>query len=154
MKGDLEKCEQAGCSGYLPKPIDVDGLLHLIVEKVGHSTEGKRDFAISCIDRPCPSSEAIRSLLPTDDPELREVVGEFIETLHLRLDEMQTAGENGELTKLGELAHWLKGAGGTVGFDCFTAPAGNLEQAVRSAEPNGIAASLRELQVLGSRVVV
>jgi PAS domain S-box-containing protein len=154
MKGDLEKCEQAGCSGYLPKPIDVDGLLRLIVEKVGLSTEAKRDFAISCINPAIPSPDAIHSLLPTDDPELREVVGEFIETLRVRLDDMQTAGETGELAKLAGLAHWLKGAGGTVGFDCFTAPAGNLEHAAKSAERDGIAASLRELKSLGNRVVI
>jgi CheY-like chemotaxis protein/HPt (histidine-containing phosphotransfer) domain-containing protein len=154
MKGDLERCEHAGCSGYLSKPIDVDGLLRLIVETVGHSTGLNRDFTISCIDQPFPSSDAIRSLLPTDDPELRAVVGEFIETLHVRLDEMQTAIEKGELAQLAEFAHWLKGAGGTVGFDCFTAPAASLEVAAKSEQQDGIGASMRELQSLGNRVAV
>jgi HPt (histidine-containing phosphotransfer) domain-containing protein len=67
---------------------------------------------------------------------------------------MQAAGDSSDFARLAELAHWLKGAGGTVGFDCFTAPAGSLEQAAKSGEQSRIEASLSELQSIGSRIVV
>ena len=34
MKGDIEKCLQAGATGYLSKPIDVDKLIKLMQELV------------------------------------------------------------------------------------------------------------------------
>ena len=41
---------------------------------------------------------------------------------------MRRACEQDDLTQLAKLAHWLKGSGGTAGFDDFTAPAAELEQ--------------------------
>jgi HPt (histidine-containing phosphotransfer) domain-containing protein len=96
----------------------------------------------------------IRSLLPTDDDELRAVVSDFVGALQQRMCEMKAAHGEGKLSDLAGLAHWLKGAGGTVGFDCFTAPAARLESAAKSGERDSVAATLRELQGLCDRVVV
>ena len=52
------------------------------------------------------------------------------------------------------LAHWLKGAGGTVGYDDFTAPARNLETLSKAGDAQGTRAALDELRGLEARLVV
>ena len=42
-------------------------------------------------------------------------------------------------------AHWLKGAGGTVGFAEFTEPARGLEQAARGKDLHGVAQIMTEI---------
>ena len=41
---------------------------------------------------------------------------------------MEAAFEHGHMEELARLAHWLKGSGGTVGYDDFTEPAALLEE--------------------------
>ena len=57
----------------------------------------------------------------------------FVEQLPAKLQAMQAALERRDLAELAALAHWLKGAGGTVGFDAFFEPARKLEQQPRQA---------------------
>ena len=54
--------------------------------------------------------------------------------------------------ELAASAHWLKGAGGTVGFECFTDPARRLEQAARRAQPQEAENCLREIDCLVERI--
>jgi len=51
-------------------------------------------------------------------------------------------------------AHYLKGAGGSVGFDAFTGPAAHLEKLAKSQHPDGIGEAIEALVELASRVVV
>ncbi len=46
---------------------------------------------------------------------------------------MCDAWESGNFAELAELAHWLKGAAGTVGFHDFTEPAKRLESLAKRA---------------------
>ncbi len=42
MQGDREQCVNAGCNGYLTKPINADELLHLLSEVLA-GTNGKNE---------------------------------------------------------------------------------------------------------------
>jgi HPt (histidine-containing phosphotransfer) domain-containing protein len=97
---------------------------------------------------------AITSSLPTDRPEFRRIVDNFVDKLHDKLGAMQIAFDATNLDELVELAHWLKGAGGTIGFECFTEPAGNLEQLAKRRQPEQIGNTIRKLNELADRIVV
>jgi CheY-like chemotaxis protein/HPt (histidine-containing phosphotransfer) domain-containing protein len=150
MKGDREKCEQAGCSGYLSKPINVDDLIRTV--KSSFLPTPKEDVRL---DRPTAIFQGpIRSLLPTDDEVIRGIVEEFLETLETKLTEMESAWHQEDFENLGRLAHWLKGAGGTVGLRCFTEPAKSLEERAKERNPLEAKATLEELRCLKQRIVV
>jgi HPt (histidine-containing phosphotransfer) domain-containing protein len=67
---------------------------------------------------------------------------------------MDRAHAAADFVELTALAHWLKGAGGTVGYDDFTAPARNLETLAKAGDAQGTRAALAELRGLEARLVV
>jgi HPt (histidine-containing phosphotransfer) domain-containing protein len=84
----------------------------------------------------------------------RQIVVDFVQRLDEQLDVMQAACRDGDYEQLASLAHWLKGAGGTVGFAEFTAPARTLEQSAREDETDKIATILSELKDLAQAIEV
>ena len=62
--------------------------------------------------------------LPADFPELDSMVADFAGRLEGKIEEFHAALNSHDWEKLAQLAHWLKGTGGTIGFDVFTEKAG------------------------------
>lgn len=107
------------------------------------------------IDQPLPLEDSYACDLPTDDAEIREVVVEFVDALPARIEKMQAAIESEDTEQLRSLAHWLKGAGGTVGFDCFTQPAAKLEALAKpGANPVALEAYVAALSGITKKLVV
>jgi HPt (histidine-containing phosphotransfer) domain-containing protein len=196
MKEEEEKTRAAGCSGFIPKPIEIDVLLRTVATAVGgdiplptlapetraslrtgsiFEKQTKPSTAIDAPDattkspRTSPLSRGVEdprssttskdagpilSSLPTDDPDFREIVDEFIGRLKTQLGEMESAYEHKELMRVAQLAHWLKGSGGSAGFSDFNNPAKRLEQAAKLENLDEIAASIEELRQLASRVAM
>jgi len=89
-----------------------------------------------------------------NQPRMWPILGRFAARLQEQLLAMDRAYASDDFPELAGLAHWLKGAGGTVGYHAFTEPARTLETCAKAADGQGAGAALRELRHLAGRVVV
>lgn len=145
MEDDEDDALEAGCNGFLRKPIRMVELLSGIRRVLGISENlavdeckvANRSFEIldtvsQSFGNPMShntASHSLHSSLPTDDAEICEIVLGFIPRLQNRVQQMRECLETRQFTQLREHAHWLAGAGETVGFADFTEPAQQLEEA-------------------------
>ena len=95
----------------------------------------------------------IRSRL-ADDARLRPAVRKFATRLDERLPVIKRAYRAGNYPELSALAHWLRGAAGTVGYDAFAEPAFALEQAANASDAATCAKELRQIEEMAVRIVV
>jgi two-component system, sensor histidine kinase and response regulator len=150
LKGDEERCREAGCSGYLSKPIDSDRLLRI----VGDALRCRQPTIAEPVDSPIDDERPLNSTLPMHDPDFREIAEDFVERFRVQLDEMRRAAGDEDLSSLKQIAHWLKGSAGTAGFSALTPPALELERAANEADLARVGAALDALTTLSKRIVV
>ena len=167
MKGFEAELVQAGFSGYQTKPIDVDGLLADLGQRLGGvlvqaDVEAADDLPI---EAPQPSTSAapaarapqrgdvapLHSRLDTKG-KFGRVIERFVLSLPERLAQIDQAVRRGDWAELGGLAHSLKGVGGSMGFDALFEPSLALEQAAHSADAQAARAALDDLTALGDRI--
>ncbi len=162
MKGFEQKCLDAGHTGYMTKPIDIDQLVAKLAELLNAtvaaaspesdvpmlSHEANDDAGNSAVAAP------IYSRLSTSDPRFRRLISRFTERLDAQLQAIDNAWTKRNYAAIADLAHWLKGAGGTVGFDVFTSPAHELEQFAKLEQEEKIEAALAIIHDLSRRLAV
>ena len=163
MKGFEQDILAAGCSRYLTKPIDIDSLIQTLAGFLGgepsESDAAARVPAGATADRPpqrelAPVVPPLVSRLSTQNPRIRAIIEKFVERLDEQLGAMTQAWNDRDFDALANLAHWLKGAGGTVGFDAFTEPAAHLEQLAKAKSEAQIEDAIIVLRQLADRIVV
>ena len=180
MKGDEDKCRAAGCTGYLTKPVNIDELLQTITEIVGRDVScplpvpaspahppakfsGPIDRIVDSVRAasvtpvqvvPSGDSRPLVSTLPMNDVEFREIVVRFVTRLDGQILKMRAALAEKDAQELANLAHWLKGAGGTVGFGILSDLGRDLETAIKARHWEGSAELLDQLESHSQRIVV
>jgi PAS domain S-box-containing protein len=159
MKGFESQIEAAGFTGYLTKPVDIDGLLqtladHLPASRVALDTAAPTEAAPDTQPAAAPDAAAppIHSRL-AKHARLARVARNFVVGMPAKLASLQSAFNQGRDQELAALAHWLKGAGGTVGFDQFFEPARRLEQAAHRQDRDAQSDALSEITALAVRIV-
>lgn len=160
MQGFEKEILAAGCTGYLTKPINIDLLMQTLAETLGGEKVAglpsglAPDKMIQPVEiAQIPAEVPLVSRL-SGNPRLLSAVRKFTTRLGEQLDTMDRAWETGNFQELAELAHWLKGAAGTVGYDAFTGPATELEQLAKAGAAEQAGAVLRILRGLEKRIVV
>lgn len=173
MKGDEQKCMDAGCTGFLSKPVDLDQLLRTTAEILQVTATIADPNEAAAVSKPAirpsePQSAAataretirrtaslppIRSTLLEDgDAEFIDIVAGFVDKLGPQLALMKEKASGRNFKELAELAHWLKGAGGTMGFAEFTAPARQLEGVAKAGDKETAELLIAGLQTLHDRI--
>ncbi len=166
MKGFEQSLLDAGFSGYQTKPIDADALMREIARHVPQAeaptvpADGPADVAsgpaaatAAAPARGTPVAEPapLISRLAAQ-PKLARIVSRFVDQLPARLAEMDAAIDRADHAELARLAHWLKGAGGSMGFDEFFDPSLQLEQAAAAGNAAAERDCLRQLHALDHRI--
>ncbi|MEZ6070576.1 MAG: Hpt domain-containing protein [Pirellulales bacterium] len=70
-----------------------------------------------------------------DDPDWAELVEMFVDDVPDRIATIEHSYTSGDRESLRRVAHQLKGAAGSYGFDSVTDVAAQLERAIDTAEP-------------------
>ncbi len=134
MKGDRERCLEAGMDDYLSKPISRDGLQEVLSR--WSEGEGERRAPESSQasdardggDDACIDLDYVRELLG-DDETVRELMQLFYESMRDVLrNKMAAAFEKRDAEAMKAHAHELKGASGNIGATAIGAHCEAIEQ--------------------------
>ena len=158
MKDSEQEVLEAGCSGIQTKPINIDDLMQALAAQLGGTR--MNDRSPDPVPSPAPPTVTeppvigpIRSRL-ANVARLRSTVRKFAHRLDEQLPTLQRACETGNHKELATLAHWLRGAASTVGYDVFTQPALRLEQAAVAGDASACKSILEEICSMTHRLVV
>jgi PAS domain S-box-containing protein len=151
MKGDREKCLATGMDDYVPKPFSVETIRDALRRAMHKGVKPLDRDDVSDADRPAEPAAAQASQTPEDgeptvtplvsrfvnDPTFVDLIPTFVENLAKRLAEMRDACAHNDLPRVVELAHQLKGSGGSYGYPSLTAASAELEEAAKAGDAEG-----------------
>lgn len=86
------------------------------------------------------------------DPRVAGIVDQFIVRLRSQLDAMDAAIALERLTEVADIAHWLKGSGGNVGFNALVPLGAELEQAAKAGDKSRVVALVEAVTAYTVRI--
>ena len=122
----------------------IDGILDSIFQETTPNT------ITSTESKSLENRRTLRSTLPMEIPEFREIVEAFVHGVGETLAKLRHCQICMDYQEIRELAHRLKGTGGTVGFSDFTEPSRKLQIAAEAQDDEMIEAMIEELEEIAS----
>lgn len=131
LKGDRERCLQAGMDEYVSKPVRERQLLLAMRAVMGDEVPAPPEEQPVSLDRPDPDLidwDAALKICGGDHALLRDIAGAFLEEQPRRVDEIQKAIDTGDWELLHRSAHTIKGSMRYFGAKAVFDRAFGLEQ--------------------------
>lgn len=132
IKGDEQKCKDAGMNDYLSKPFEETQLVNMVSKWLGsqkgiNSITATKELPAQALF----SLSKIEELAQGDATFVEEMTDVFIEQAVLSLDQMKTAFEKGDAAAIKKIAHRLKPS---IDNMCITALKNEIREIEAEAE--------------------
>jgi PAS domain S-box-containing protein len=136
LKGDRERCLEAGMDDYVPKPIEPQGLIEVIARWVDKAGLGKTEGPPieSTEEKEIFDKKGALERLGEDEELFTEILGMFLDDAPNQIEQMQKQLEAEDLSGLERQAHSLKGAVMNIGGNALQKVAFAIELAARNGE--------------------
>jgi signal transduction histidine kinase/CheY-like chemotaxis protein/HPt (histidine-containing phosphotransfer) domain-containing protein len=142
MKGDRERCLEAGMDGYVSKPVQARELYQALATLAPAGAPAGRNTSVSGPE-PTPGSDpvgvfdkaALLARVGGREDRMRTIVQVFLEESSRLMAELREAVASREVSRLKGPAHSLKGAVGLFGAPRVVEAAQALESLGQDAEP-------------------
>ena len=137
LKGDRERCVEAGMDGYVTKPI-ASAELKAVIASTLHWTQADEDTSSNADAKPSPVNlEQVLESLGGDENLMREVLGIFLEQTPKHLASLRQALVTKDATTIERTAHSMKGELGYLGIAEVSQKARQLEEMGRKGDVEG-----------------
>lgn len=129
MKGDHERCLEAGMDGYVTKPIRMPDLVAAISQLIPHAACGDIKPVVpgTTIGEPAADRATALQFVEGDAELLSELVELFLDDCPRLITDLQTAIRTADLAGVKRAAHTLKGSLQNLGASGAAATAQQLE---------------------------
>jgi CheY-like chemotaxis protein len=141
VKGDRERCLEAGMDEYVSKPIDADKLFEAI-EKLTHAPGIKKSVAADSV---ALDNTLLLKAFDGDWNFLKEVVEVFLDDYPRLLDNLRRSFNEGDCDTFMRSAHSLKGMLKNFKAETAAEIAFDLEKKGKEADLNGVQTDIESL---------
>jgi PAS domain S-box-containing protein len=131
LREDRDRCLRAGCTDYLPKPINVRNLAAILTRYLPLTV-------------PIPSPESVEPRTQQRDPAFEALVRGYLDSLRELFDQVRRLRASGDLNTLRSLSHRTRGVAAMYGFPDLGESAALLEDAIVEGQEPGLIAELTD----------
>ena len=146
MRGDREKCIEAGMDGYVSKPLDPQTFVQTVEAMARGEKEAHVELESSNIEKTEFDSAALLSRYTGNRKLLKSLVRAFRIDCPKMMSRIRKALESQNASELADAAHAMKGSVGNFGPSSALVAAKQLEMGARSGRLDGSRDTFAELE--------